>query len=61
MSTTQILCKTGMRQPEPQRSLVEEIPVKERRKLSVNEEILKSFQGCTWEDLRGLSIMLEEE
>jgi len=46
MSTTQVFCKTDMWQPEPQRNLVESIPVEEGRKLY--------HKQTTWEDLRGL-------
>ena len=50
-----------MGQPEPTKILVESIPVEEGRKLSTFNEKLKSVQGCTWEDLRGLSFGFEEE
>ena len=61
MSTTQVIYKTETWQPKPQRNLVESIPVEEGRKLSIHNEKLKSVQGFTWEDLRGLSFGLEEE
>jgi len=61
MSTTQIFCKTEMRQPKPTKILVESIPVEEGRKLSTFNEKLKSIQGYTWEDLRGLSFGFEED
>ncbi|MDH3657206.1 MAG: hypothetical protein OEM77_03625 [Nitrosopumilus sp.] len=60
MSTTQIICKSEMWQPEPQTNMVERIPLEERRKLSINKETLESIQDCTWEDLRGLSFVFEE-
>jgi len=46
MSTTQVFCKTDMWQPEPQRNLVQSIPVEEGRKLCKNQ--------MTWEDLQGI-------
>jgi len=61
MSTTQTLCKSEMWQPEPQRILVESIPVEERRKLSISKEALESIHDCTWEDLRGLAFAFDEE
>ena len=61
MSTTQIICKAEMWQPEPQKTLVERTPVEERRKLVIDKKILESVQGHTWEDLRGLSSGFEEE
>ncbi|MDH3618056.1 MAG: hypothetical protein OEM89_04965 [Nitrosopumilus sp.] len=61
MSTIQVIYKTETRQPEPAKILVESIPVEEGRKLSRHNEIPKSIPDCTWEDLRGLSLGLEEE
>ena len=61
MSTTQTVCKTEIWQPEPKTNLVERLPIEERRKLSINKEALKSVQDCTWEDLRGLSFVFEED
>ena len=61
MSTTQTFCKTEMWQPEPTKNLVERIPVEEGRKRSTFNEKQKSVQGCTWEDLRGLSFGFKEE
>ena len=61
MSTIQSLCKIEIRQPEPQQILVEDMPVKERRKLSINNETIKSIQGFSWEDLQGLSFVFEED
>jgi len=61
MSTTQIICETEMWQPEPQRILVQRIPVEERRKLVIDKKILESVQDCTWKDLRGLSLGFDEE
>ena len=61
MSTTQTICETEMWQPEPQKTLVERMPVEERRKLVIDKKILGSVQGHTWEDLRGLSLGFEEE
>lgn len=56
MSTTQILYRVENGQPEPQRSLVERIPVREREKLQN-----KTIQGYSWEDFRGLSLGFEED
>ena len=50
-----------MGQLEPKKILVESIPVEDRRKLSTNKGTLESLQGCTWEDLRGLSLIHSEE
>jgi len=61
ISTTQTLCNTEKWQPEPQRILVERTPVEERRKLSINKESLDSIRDCTWEELRGLSFVFDEE
>ena len=60
MSTTQILCKTEMWQPEPQTNLVERIPVEERVKLSFDELPIQTIQDYTWEDFRGLSLFEED-
>ena len=59
MNTSQTLCKIENRQPEPQTILVENTPVRERKKLP-NKRI-ESIQGYTWEDFRGLSLGLEED
>ena len=61
MSTTQTLCNTEIWQPEPQKILVERTPVEERRKLSVNKGVLESIRECTWNDLRGLSFVFDED
>ena len=60
MSTTQILCKTEMWQPEPQTNLVERIPVEERVKLSLDKLPIQTIQDYTWEDFRGLSLFEED-
>ena len=60
MSTTQILCKTEMWQPEPQTNLVERIPVEERVKLSRDKLPIQTIQDYTWEDFRGLSLFEED-
>lgn len=60
MSTTQSLCNE-MWQPEPQRNMVESMPVEERRKLSDSEKTSNLFYDCTWKDLRGLSFILDME
>ena len=61
MSTTQLLCKTGTWQSEPQRILVERTPVEEREKLPLNRIELESIKGNSWADLQGLSLGFEEE
>jgi len=61
MSATQILHKTEMWQPEPQKNLVESISVEKGEKLSINKETLESIQGYSWEDLRGLTFVFDEE
>jgi len=61
MSTTQVFCKTDMWQPEPQRNLVQSIPVEEGRKLLINNETRNLIQNYTWEELRGLSLGFEED
>lgn len=50
-----------MWQPEPQRNMVESMPVEERRKLSDSEKTSNLFYDCTWKDLRGLSFILDME
>ena len=60
MSTTQRLFKETWH-PKPQNNLVGSKPVKTRGKLSLNNGEMYSFQNCTWEDLRGLSFVLDEE
>ncbi|WP_016940226.1 hypothetical protein [Candidatus Nitrosopumilus sediminis] len=56
--STQTLYKEN-RQPEPQKILVERIPVREREKLP-NKRI-ESTQTYSWEDFRGLSLGFEED
>lgn len=60
MSTTLTISRCEIRQLEPQKTLVERTPVEERRKLSVNK-VPESIQDCTWEDLRGLFFVFDEE
>ena len=55
MRTTQNVCLTYSGQPEPQKILVGSTPVEEGKKLSTIA--IESFRDCTWEDLRGLSLM----
>lgn len=59
MSTTQSIYNTKMWQPEPEKTLVESIPVKEGIKLSLNK--IKATQKYSWEDLLGLSLGFDEE
>ena len=59
MNTTQMLIKVENRQPEPQRNLVDSIPVIERKKLSNRRN--KSIQVYSWEDFRGLSFGFEDD
>lgn len=59
MQTMQTLAE--VRQLEPTKNLVESIPVQERKKLSTNKKPLESFQEFTWEDLRGLPFVLDED
>lgn len=61
MSTTLTWSQNETRQLEPQRILVESMPVKESKKLSANSKVLESMQDCAWEDLRGLTFMFEED
>ncbi|AFS80273.1 hypothetical protein NKOR_01835 [Candidatus Nitrosopumilus koreensis AR1] len=61
MSTTLAWSQNETRQLEPQKILVESMPVKESKKLSVNSSLLGSIRDCTWEDLRGLTFTFEDE
>lgn len=61
MNITLTWSQNETRQLEPQRILVESIPVKESKKLSAKNSALESVQDCTWEDLRGLTFILKED
>ena len=61
MSTTQILCSPEKWQLEPQKNLVEGIPVKKGKNFQKIKNYLNQYKIALGRDLRGFSFVFEED